>query len=169
LAAALESQGFEQEMNAPLMTIEPVDLASAGKLQGYHRLGPSGDDLMERFFRRQSIAFGGDDALSWLPQVESGLERGTFMAACVLHKGSPVSGAVLHGGDDAELARVWTLPAFRKRGIAFAVCQNLLEDYFRTRGLSWLSSAEDALRLYEKLGFKRIGSQRNYRFAGAET
>jgi ribosomal protein S18 acetylase RimI-like enzyme len=170
LAAALESQGFELEMNAPLMTLEPADLAKREAPPGFRRLVPGDDALMEDFFRRQSVAFGGDggdDALSWLPQIKAGLECGTIMAACILQDGRPVSGAVIQGHDDAELAGVWTLPDFRKRGLAFAVCQSLLRDYFQTRGLSWLSSAEDALRLYKKLGFKRVGSQRNYRFAGA--
>jgi ribosomal protein S18 acetylase RimI-like enzyme len=170
LASALESKGFELEMNAPLMTLEPADFAKSERPPGYRRLGPADDALMEDFFRRQSIAFGGDggdEALSWLPQIKSGLERGTVMAACNLQNGLPVSGAVIQGRDDAELAGVWTLPDFRKQGLAYAVCQCLLDEYFQTRGLCWLSSAEDALRLYEKLGFKRIGSQRNYRFAGA--
>jgi ribosomal protein S18 acetylase RimI-like enzyme len=171
LASALESKGFELEMNAPLMTLEPADLTKSERPSGYRRLGPGDGVLMERFFRCQSIAFGGDggdDALSWLPQVSSGLERGTVMAACILHDDRPVSGAVIQGGEDAELAGVWTLPDVRKRGLAFAVCQGLLQDYFQTRGLCFLSSAEDALRLYEKLGFKRVGSQRNYRFVDAK-
>ena len=171
LAAALEGKGFDLEMNAPLMTLEPADFAKAEIPQGYRRLGPGDGALMEDFFRRQSIAFGGDggnDALSWLPQVKAGLERGTVMAACILRDGRPVSGAVIQGRDDAELAGVWTLPDFRKQGLAFAACQNLIADYFQTRGLCWLSSAEDALRLYEKLGFKRVGAQRNYSFAGGQ-
>ena len=172
LAEAMENKAFDLEMNAPLMTLEPADLAKAERRQGYQRLAPGDSELMEDFFRRQSIAFGGDGgdaSLSWLPQVKAGLERGRVMAACVLHDGRPVSGAVIQGGDDAELAGVWTLPDLQKQGLAFALCQNLLTDYFRTRGLCWLSSADKALRLYEKLGFKRIGSQRSYRFAGAES
>lgn len=170
LAEALEGKGFELEMDAPLMTLEPKDLAAADCPDGYRRLEADDSAVMESFFRRQSIAFGGDagdDALSWLPQVKSGLERGTVMAACIVHEGAPVAGAVIQGGDDAELAGVWTLPDMRKRGLAFSVCQSLLKDYFQTRGLCWLSSAEGALRLYEKLGFSRVGSQRNYRFADA--
>jgi ribosomal protein S18 acetylase RimI-like enzyme len=171
LASALEGKGFELEMNAPLMTLEPADLATSKKPPGYRRLGPGDDALLEDFFRRQSIAFGGDggnDALSWLPQVKSGLERGTVMGACIAHYSRPVSGAVIQGSVDAELAGVWTLPDFRMQGLASALCQNLLQDYFQTRSLCFLSSAEDALRLYENLGFKRIGSQRNYRLADAK-
>ena len=171
LAAALEGKGFELEMDAPLMTLEAAGLAPGGRAEGYKRLGPSDGGLMEDFFRRQSIAFGGDGgdgSLSWLPQVGSGLERGTVMAACILCDGQPVTGAVIQGADDAELAGVWTFPDMRMQGLAFAVCQNLLTDYYLSRGLCWLSSAEDALKLYEKLGFKRVGSQRNYRRAGRE-
>ena len=170
LAAALEGKGFELEMDAPVMTLEAVGFAKSARAPGYRLIGPGDGGLMENFFRRQSIAFGGDggdDSLAWLPQVRSGLERGTVVAACILRDGLPVSGAVIQGADDAELAGVWTLPDLRKQGLAFAVCQNLLTDYFQSRQLCWLSSAEDALRLYEKLGFKRVGSQRNYRHAGA--
>ncbi len=165
LAAALEERGFDLEMDAPLMTLGPADITATERPQGYQRLGPGDVELMEDFFRRQSIAFGGDggdDSLSWLPQVKAGLERGTVMAACILREGSPVSGAVIQGRDDAELAGVWTLPGFRKQGLAVATCQNLIADYFQMRSLCWLSSAEDARRLYEKLGFKRVGAQRNY-------
>lgn len=170
LASRLESAGFELEMDAPLMTLEASDLSDAANPAGYQRLQPGDDVLLERFFRRQSLAFGGDggdDLLSWLPQVEGGLERGTVMAACIVRDGHPVCGAVIQGADDGELAGVWTLPDLRKQGLAYSVCQSLLADYFQTRGLCWLSSAEGALRLYEQLGFARVGSQRNYRFAGA--
>ncbi len=169
LASALEGKGFELEMNAPLMTLQRDDLAMSEHAFEYRAIRFGDEGLLEAFFRRQSVAFGGDGgdrSLSWLPQVKEGLGRGSIMVSTVLHEGQPVAGAVIQGRDDGELAGVWTSPAMRRKGYAQAVCQNLLRDYFLTRELCWLSSAENALRLYENLGFKRIGSQRNYRFAG---
>jgi ribosomal protein S18 acetylase RimI-like enzyme len=52
---------------------------------------------------------------------------------------------------------VWTLPEKQQQGFSFALCSRLLADYFATgQTLCWLSATEGALRLYEKLGFKRV-------------
>lgn len=49
------------------------------------------------------------------------------------------------------------------RGFALVTCQALLQRYFEAGyDLCWLSAAEGAQRLYEKLGFEAVGSQLNY-------
>ena len=75
-----------------------------------------------------------------------------------------VAGATIQiGGEIGELAGVWTAQEMRRQGLAFAVCHFLLREYFETgRSVCWLSAAEGALRLYEKLGFSRAGAQLNY-------
>jgi ribosomal protein S18 acetylase RimI-like enzyme len=77
--------------------------------------------------------------------------------------GTPVAGAVLqYGGGIAELAGVWTHPDHRRRGHARVACHALLAEAFAAGlPLAWLSAAEGALRLYEGLGFVRVGTQVN--------
>jgi predicted GNAT family acetyltransferase len=84
------------------------------------------------------------------------------MGAQLEQDGKAISGAVIQGAQDGELAGVWTLPEKQQQGLSFALCSRLLADYFATgQTLCWLSAAEGALRLYEKLGFKRMGTQIN--------
>ncbi|KGM30830.1 GNAT family N-acetyltransferase, partial [Inquilinus limosus] len=66
------------------------------------------------------------------------------------------------GGDTAELVAVGTRPAFRRRGLAEAVCRRLLESYLGTEALVWLSAAAGAEPLYAKLGFRLVGTQLNF-------
>jgi ribosomal protein S18 acetylase RimI-like enzyme len=67
------------------------------------------------------------------------------------------------GAGTGELAGVWTDPQKRRQGLAYAVCRQLLAEYADAGfDLCWLSAAEGAQRLYEKLGFVRVGTQLNY-------
>ena len=52
------------------------------------------------------------------------------------------------------------LPAFRRRGIGFALTRLLSEDA-RKRGMGtmFLSAGDEAIaRLYERVGFRRVGT-----------
>ncbi len=77
----------------------------------------------------------------------------------------PVDGPVGAGshqpsGDVAEVTGIATLPAARRRGIGLAVTGRRVEDA-RPRGASlvFLSAADDAVaRLYERVGFRRVGT-----------
>lgn len=172
LAWALEAAGFEQYMRAPVMALRREDLPSVSTSdeEGYVRLTAEGAARLEPFLRGQSLAYGGDggeDALLWLPGVLKSLETGRSRVVGVERDGVFVSGAMIQiGGEVGELAGVWTLPAAQKQGLAFRVCQRLLHDYFADGfELCWLSAAEGALSLYERLGFKRVGTQLNYGLA----
>ncbi|CAN5845709.1 GNAT family N-acetyltransferase [soil metagenome] len=167
LAWALEEAGFAQDMNAPVMTLVPEDLASSPTSveENYVRFTAEDEDRLEPFLRGQHLAYGGDgeDALVWLPNLLSGLKAGRHWVAGLEHEGRFVSGAMIQGGGVGELAGVWTLPEEQKRGHAFAVCQRLLHSYFADgHDLCWLSAAEGALSVYEELGFKWVGTQLNY-------
>lgn len=78
-------------------------------------------------------------------------------------EGEPRAGAsLLLGADVAELAGVWTHPGWRHRGLARQVSHALLATAFDDGvALAWLSAAEGALRLYQALGFQRVGTQVN--------
>ncbi len=169
LPEALERQGFKLEMRAPVMTLQASDLAPGPSVTRgvYIRLSPEDEAAYEPFLRRQHRAYGGlddDGALVWLSGLQAGLRDGGVMAAGLKQGGEFVSGATLQlGGEAAELAGVWTYPELQKRGLALELCQQLLADFFEAgRDLAWLSAAEGAERLYEKLGFERAGTQLNY-------
>ena len=168
LAAVLTALGFQRDMSAPVLTLSAEDLAAPPQnVQGsYRTLTPERAGL-EDFLRRQSLAYegnGDDDALIWLDSMTAGLRAGKLLAAGLEVEGELVAGASVQiGGSVGELAGVWTLPEKQKRGFAFELCQRLLQDYFAAGSeLCWLSAAEGALRLYQKLGFREVGTQLNY-------
>ena len=121
--------------------------------------------------RRQSLAFGGlgdESSLSWFESLKTGLQQGSLFGAYLEQQGEIVSGAIIQGKDDGELAGVWTLPSKQKQGLGYMLCQKLLSDYFaRGQSLCWLSAAEEAQKLYANLGFKVVGTQLNMALANA--
>ena len=169
LAPALEQAGFVCEMRAPVMTLDRAALPTAGfRAAGtYRRLRADDEPLLRHYLQRQSVAFGGADdetALDWLPSLRSGLQQGTVMGAALEREGKLLAGALIQIGAGAgELAGVWTDPQWRRQGLAYAVCLQLLAEYAEANDtLCWLSAAEGAQGLYEKLGFVSIGTQLNY-------
>jgi ribosomal protein S18 acetylase RimI-like enzyme len=74
--------------------------------------------------------------------------------------GALSAGSHQPSGGVAEVTGIATLPAARRRGIGLAVTGQLVEDA-RRRGASlvFLSAADDAVaRLYERVGFRRLGT-----------
>lgn len=65
----------------------------------------------------------------------------------------------------AELYGVVTEPAFRRRGVAAALCTALMQRHFDDAGSLVFLDAENegAIRLYEGLGFRTIGARLSYR------
>jgi ribosomal protein S18 acetylase RimI-like enzyme len=165
LKKVLLDEKFKLDMSAPVMTIIHNDLSSApSEVKATYKVLPDDAGILETFLRCQSRAFGGtgDDALAWLPAMTDMLSSGELIGAALEQEGEFVSGAVIQGAEDGELAGVWTLPSHQRQGLSYALCQRLLKEYFAEgHSLCWLSAAEGALRLYEKLGFKRVGTQLN--------
>ncbi len=101
-------------------------------------------------------SYGGGDAFR-LKSLEYGVFYGLFEADRL------VAVAGTHIVSDSErvgaLGNVMTHPAYRSRGLATlatsAVCQDLLDRSIEMIGLSVGRSNEPAIRVYEKLGFKR--------------
>ncbi len=171
LAAALEQAGLACESRAPVMVLPMAELA-APPLQPpeahYLPLTAENEPLLKAYLIQQSIAYGGsgedEDALGWLPNLQRGLADGGVIGAALQQGETLLSGAVIQmGGGIGELAGVWTDPQWRQQGLAFALCQRLLVAYTAVAyPHCWLSAAEGAQRLYEKLGFITIGTQLNY-------
>jgi ribosomal protein S18 acetylase RimI-like enzyme len=173
LREALANSGFVQDMSAPVMTLEPFDLSQPKAVTDAEYIVLKDDQgMLETFLRRQSLAFGGlgdDSSLSWLDSMKQGLQKGSLSGAALSQKGEIVSGAIIQGKDDGELAGVWTLPSKQKQGLAYTLCHRLLADYFaKSQNLCWLSAAEDAQKLYANLGFKVVGTQLNWILAADE-
>jgi N-acetylglutamate synthase-like GNAT family acetyltransferase len=124
---------------------EPEDEGTAG----IRDAGPAARDL--------AVARLGD-----LGFLRERLRRGLSAIAVAE---SPVDGVLAAGshqlvGDVTEITGVGTLPAARRRGIGAAVTARLVGDA-RERGaaLVFLSAAgDDVARLYERLGFARVGT-----------
>lgn len=173
LAPALEQAGLVCESHMPVMVLDMAQLSlppDPPPLAHYQALTAADEPFLKTFLMRQSIAYGGsggEESLGWLPNLRQGLTNGAVTGAVLLQAGEMVSGAVIQMGEGGqgigELAGVWTAPTQRQRGLAYALCQQLLADY-RVSGHSfcWLSAAEGAQRLYEKLGFAYVGTQLNY-------
>ncbi len=173
LAPALEQAGLVCESRAPVMVLDMAQLSlppDPPPLAHYQALTAADEPFLKTYLMQQSIAYGGsggEESLGWLPNLRQGLKNGAVIGAVLLQAGDMVSGAVIQMGEGGqgigELAGVWTAPTHRQRGLAYALCQQLLADY-RAAGYSfcWLSAAEGAQRLYEKLGFVYVGVQLNY-------
>ena len=170
LAPALEQAGLVCESRAPVMALDMANLSPPPALPlpaTYHPLRPNDEALLRTYLRHQSLAYGGTgaaEAMDWLPNLQNGLANRSVLGAYLLQDDEMVSGAVIQiGAGIGELAGVWSASTQRKRGLAFALCQQLLAEYTAV-GYShcWLSAAEGAQRLYEKLGFVTVGTQLNY-------
>ncbi|MEM6431044.1 MAG: GNAT family N-acetyltransferase, partial [Deinococcota bacterium] len=183
LSAHLERAGLTCESRAPVMALSSSkwhgqtlpETALPGR---YVQLDSASPERLKAFLQGQAVAFqlagelpedadlSLDDAsgLDWLPHLIQGVAAGTVVGAGLEQGGHFVSGAIIQlGGNIGELAGVWTYPQRRKQGLAFALCKRLLASYFEAGyTLCWLSAAEGAQGLYERLGFERCGMQLNY-------
>lgn len=171
LGPALENADIVCEKRAPVMALEMAAFSAPDPLKPpatYSRLDAEDVSFLRRYLQRQHVAYGGDAddkaALDWLPALRNGLRSGDVLGAALVHEGAPVAGAILQvGAGIGELAGVWTEPQQRRQGLAYAMCQRLLTEYAKAGyGLCWLSAAEGAQRLYERLGFVTVGTQVNY-------
>ncbi|MFO7544131.1 MAG: GNAT family N-acetyltransferase [Trueperaceae bacterium] len=169
LLEAADEGGWRRSMVVPVMTLTPEAFSNVPEptpVGTYRPLDPADGARLEAILRAQHRAFGGDGeagALDWLPSLERGLRDGTLLGGAIDAGGVPVAGAVvLLGGDAGELAGVWTEASFRGQGYASRVCHEVLRAAFdEGLPLAWLSAAEGALRIYERLGFARVGTQVN--------
>lgn len=170
LGPTLEQAGFVCESRAPLMALTMAHLSPPPHQPPpgrYQRLADVDEPFLRAYLTNQSNAYGGssdENALDWLPNLQKGLADGRVLGAALVQGNEIVSGAVIQtGAGIGELAGVWSAPHRRGRGLAYALCQHLLAEY-AAAGFAdcWLSAAEGAQRLYEKLGFTYVGVQLNY-------
>jgi ribosomal protein S18 acetylase RimI-like enzyme len=152
--------GFEIEKEMPIMVLHSQDwIPSETRVVA---VDGSVNDLRE-VKRVLDVAFGmdeSDDPPS--ASVIEGLESGRYYQALVRLE-SRVAGAGYAVGDGKvrEIAGIGTASEFRRRGIATAVIDRLLQRFFSEGGeVAWLTPGDDgAQALYERLGFRSVGTQ----------
>jgi ribosomal protein S18 acetylase RimI-like enzyme len=168
LAAGAHARGWRTDMTAPLMVVAHPDPTAPVDDRPSAVEFPGADDVttLEAYLRGQSRAYGGhgdDGALAWMPVLRAGLAAGTIVVAALASSGRVVAGASVQiGAGVGELAGVWTLPEARRRGHASAVCAAAIARVLTPDlAFCWLSAAPDATALYQRLGFRHVGTQRN--------
>lgn len=166
LATNARARRWRTTMRAALMVLDrsPAGPAPTGPAVRFPTVADRA--VLDAYLRGQQRAYGGaggDDALAWSPILRAGLLAGTLVVAALEVDGVLVAGASVQlGAGVGELAGVWTLPEARRRGHALTVCRALVGRVLMSDlALCWLSAAPDAVALYERLGFRPVGTQRN--------
>lgn len=166
LASHAHVRGWRSTMRAPLMLLDrlPAEPTSSDPSVRFPTAAEGAE--LEAFLRAQGRAYGGgggDDALAWLPILRAGLVEGRIVVAALAVDGVLVAGASVQlGAAVGELAGVWTLPEARRRGYALKVCRAVVGRVLTAElAFCWLSAAPDATALYERIGFRHVGTQRN--------
>lgn len=131
------------------------------------------DDSRDEFDRYQSVVAAGrgegDDTLSDEDLArfrEEVRPSGTCRAIIARIDGQPVGTAYSWCNlGRAYITRVHTLQFVRRQGVASTVMSELMTDSFKGCGdlVVLTASGPPAVRLYEKLGFRRVGDRLFYR------
>ena len=185
LASAAAAAGLEV-LQVPLLALVADDWAPPPAPAGVtvRMLGaddpalPAAQAAIELAFAAQGMEVGDAGAeardlaerrLGDLGFLRERLRRGlTAMAVAEGAEGALAAGSHQLARGVSEVMGVGTLPAARRRGIGSAVTGGLVQDA-RSRGaeIVFLSAAgDDVARLYERLGFRRIGTA-GFAFPGA--
>jgi ribosomal protein S18 acetylase RimI-like enzyme len=168
LAPVLESAGLTLDRKAQVMVRHADDEPSAPVGGEAVLLDASEQRVpLQAFLAAAAAVFTetGPLSLDEVDRLAAGLAQGTIAAATSLQGREPVAGAsLIRVGSVAELAGVWTLPDWRRRGLARACCRLLLERFFADGGeIAWLSAGDPGGEaLYRQLDFRPCGTQLNY-------
>ncbi len=167
LEAALLAAGFRRTASAPVLVAAAAAWVDppARHAGAYRDLADLSAVELERFVVSQSLAFGMplESGRAFLPLLRGCLPDGRILGGALELGDRPVSGATLQvAPSGAELAGVFTDAGWRRRGLAFATCAELLR---RARAVgvatAWLSAAKGAEGVYRRLGFHAVGTQTN--------
>ncbi|HEU4675124.1 MAG TPA: GNAT family N-acetyltransferase [Motilibacteraceae bacterium] len=122
--------------------------------------GEPGTDVGSAGPAERDAAAGGSHDM-----VRAGITAGTQVVVAALDESGPVAGGSHNprrtaDGLATELAGIATLPSARRRGLGAAVTAALVADA-RARGVDLVllsASDDDVARIYEKVGFRRVGT-----------
>lgn len=169
LDAVLEAAGFTVEGRAPVMASDTAPKHAFPAPLPIRRLdGATPPPLLRACLEGAAATFHEPVAIlapGELERMQEGLAAGTLRSAVALDHDLPAAGASLAGrGPVAELLGVWTAPAYRRRGLARALCACLLAEFFAAGGeIAWLTAgSSEALSLYLQLGFQDCGTHLDY-------
>jgi GNAT superfamily N-acetyltransferase len=180
LLPLVEASGLSVQQ-APLMVLShPIDVATDATLTLLDPDAPDFEDSWAQSSAVASIGFGAggtavgdagpperDAALAppspeMLAFVRASLRRPgrAEVIASTPGEGMVARGALQGAGRAAEIVGVATLPSARRRGLGAAVSARLVRHALDTgHELVFLSAAsEDVARVYERVGFRRIGT-----------
>jgi ribosomal protein S18 acetylase RimI-like enzyme len=172
LLAVIEDAGLPV-LHAPLLVLDgPVQTPSVDA--DVRVLDPSSPDYpadlaMVRAVARLAFSTPGtavgdvgprdrDTLLPTIKAVDSNKNR--YALATCAEQGAVSAGTVQRAGDVAEVVGVGTLPSARRRGLGAAITVALAGDAI-DRGVDvvFLSAgSEDIARVYERVGFRRVGT-----------
>jgi len=167
----LEAAGFELVERNPLMACRPSSFrpfaAHDVLLQELHASSPAAE--LEAF---QAIRWTeGNLGAATPPPVDRLLREmaspdSVYLLATIdgQRAGTGVSHALMGA---AEIVGIVTRAEMRRRGVAATVSSHLVERHFESGGdFVFLDAAnDDAVRVYERLGFERFGANLVYRYA----
>lgn len=169
LAGPLEAAGFRLRERNPLMACRPATFRPTAA-DGVHleQLGVSSDPAHLEAFQSIRWTDGGDDQRE-VPPASRLLEelappRGVYLLAWL--DGEPAGTGVSHAlKGAAEIVGVVTRRERRRHGVAATVTSELVARHFASGGdFVFLDAANDeAVRVYERLGFTRFGCNLVYR------
>ena len=148
------AEGFE------VRTISPADdvrLTQAVAAVAFAHPGTGAGSSGEAALREAAAAI--DPAVTGV--LRERLAAGLTVSMTAVRAGVPVAvGSHQPVGDATEVVGVGVLPAFRRRGLGAAVTSALVEDAL-ARGVRtvFLSAGDEEIaRVYERLGFERVGT-----------
>lgn len=165
LEMALLKAGWQVEMSMPAMWIFDLPKAiPAPDLIELHDTMPRA--VIRGFLDGMSLAFGildpaGEDEID---RLQHSLGQRQVIAMAAIRGDRIVGGAALTRHEDtAELQGVWVAQDYRGHGLGERLCRSLLSRYLRAPGrMVWLSAGgAGSRRLYERMGFKPMGTQLN--------
>jgi ribosomal protein S18 acetylase RimI-like enzyme len=171
LAGLLERHNLRRQATLPIMVCTAAELRPFDPAEiRLAWLSPSDDRgrLRETLtVQRRAFEPGGQEAATDtdIDEMIGQLRSGDLRIVAATIDGRVVGAGALSGsGDIAELAGVGTDAAFRGRGVARAVSLFLAKAHLDAGGTAvWLTAGDDtARRVYERIGFRTIGTQLHY-------
>ena len=168
--AALRRRGWTVAGEAPVMALEPDAFRPAPPVAGIAERwldGGDPDGRLDDFLDLQSTAFGfATDRLGRhrIVDLRQELSTGSMATLAMIENGRVLAAASLLGAPPlGELAGVAVRPEARGRGCGARACTVALDRFLHQGGrLVWLVAEAQAVRLYEGLGFVRVGTHRSY-------
>lgn len=164
IPAQLEAAGLQCVHRMPIMVLrqeewQPAE-SSARK--------PRSEEVRE-FIEAGHTSFGVEEEVqeSQVERTRRSFESGRILAAVVEADGRIVSvGQAVGTPEVREVAGLGTLEDYRRRGYCTAVIRHLLARHFGGGGeIAWLTPGDaGAQRVYEKSGFRELGTQVTYAF-----